>query len=83
MLRETIGVSDEFADRAISFSIHPVLTHSVVTLSLYRRLNGAILRNAQALAPVSDLHQLLNSLSPDECDLLSTLSISPHNLLTW
>jgi len=36
----------------------------VVNLHTYRELNGAILRNAQELFPVSDLHVYLNSLAP-------------------
>ena len=31
----------------------------VVTLDQYRRLNGAMLQNAQTIHPISDLHTLL------------------------
>jgi len=34
----------------------------VVNLVTYRNLNGAILRNVQALNPVSDLHLALGAL---------------------
>jgi len=51
-LRQLIGESSEFSH--------------LINLSLYRRLNGAIVRNAQELKPVSDLHLLLNSLAPNE-----------------
>jgi len=38
----------------------------IVNINMYRILNGAILRNAQALNPVSDLHNYLNSIPPED-----------------
>jgi len=38
--------------------------NNVVSLSVYRLLNGAILRNAQSLNPVSDLHLKINEMPP-------------------
>eukprot|EP01126_Amoeba_proteus_P000562 TRINITY_DN1015_c0_g3_i1.p1 TRINITY_DN1015_c0_g3~~TRINITY_DN1015_c0_g3_i1.p1 ORF type:complete len:360 (+),score=66.90 TRINITY_DN1015_c0_g3_i1:474-1553(+) len=49
----------------------------VVSLHTYRELNGAILRNAQALNPVSDVHLYLNSLLPHKQQELIDLWPSP------
>jgi len=43
---------------------HPCIPF--ISVELYRMLHGAILQNAQALNPVSDLHLYLNSLAPSE-----------------
>lgn len=42
---------------------------------MYRELNGAILRNAQALNPVSDLHVHLNSIAPHKYVSITELRI--------
>jgi tetratricopeptide (TPR) repeat protein len=46
VLRKILG-TDEYND--------------IVSLETYRSLNGAILRNAQALNPVSDVHMMINA----------------------
>jgi hypothetical protein len=33
----------------------------VINIETYRNLNGAILRNAQALNPISDVHMMINA----------------------
>lgn len=53
---------------------------SIVTLSNYRRLNSAILRNAQTVTPVSDLHAWFEAeLARDE-GLLERLRMTSEDL---
>lgn len=58
---------------------------SLITLENYRRLNGAIMRNAQTILPVSDLHMwferaLRVEAETGQGDLLKQLSMTPDDL---
>lgn len=55
----------------------------IVTLSNYRRLNGAIMRNAQTINPVSDLHMWFeNALKKEkkEGELMARVGFTPDTL---
>ena len=56
----------------------------VITLSTYRRLNSAILRNAQTVNPVSDLHAWFdNALKDDSLELMAKLKFDADALKNY
>lgn len=67
------------------FALFPFM-EDVVTLGNYRRLNSAILRNAQTVNPVSDAHMWFERALQDEQrypNLLKQLGFSPDDLKNY
>ncbi len=64
------------------FSHFPFM-NDIVTLANYRRLNSAILRNAQTVTPVSDVHMWFERALEDEKrfpNLMESLDFTPEQL---
>lgn len=58
---QEIGPLDEETVEVLRTILGTDQYNDIVSLETYRNLNGAILRNAQALNPISDVHMMINA----------------------